>query len=172
MDEFYWYDKIAAFRAASGKKSAHEKSLDAIREKNNGVLPNDLYHKTNAELAEILRDLTGKWVQPRTSKETLVKRIQRATGTGEGGKGKKRALPFGDENAASSGCNGISVGGTRDVLAEVNRKRLKTASAEALADKYTHAKLQKMWMDTFGSLQGYPFRSSKVTILQKMQRKA
>ena len=61
--------------------SNYDKSLEAIKEKNGGVLPSDLYLQTNAQLAQILYDLTGdiKHKCRSASKETLVKRIEKLT---------------------------------------------------------------------------------------------
>lgn len=62
--------------------SNYERSLEKIKEKNGGTLPSELYLKTNAELGQILYNLTGdiKHTAGRSaSKEILVKRIQRLT---------------------------------------------------------------------------------------------
>lgn len=53
----------------------HERSLEAIKEKNGGVLPSALYHRSNAQLGTILYNLTGDFkykCQLRVSKESLV----------------------------------------------------------------------------------------------------
>ena len=59
----------------------YEKSLESIKAKNGGVLPSDLYLQTNAQLSQILYDLTGdiKHKCRPASKETLVKRIEKLT---------------------------------------------------------------------------------------------
>ena len=62
--------------------SNYEKSLEAIKSKHGGVLPSDLFLQTNAQLGQILFDLTGdiKYkMAARVSKETLVARIQKLT---------------------------------------------------------------------------------------------
>ena len=64
----------------------YERSLEAIRVKNGGVLPSGLYMKTNAELGKILYNLTGdfKYKCPmRVSKESLVKKIEKLTAVKE-----------------------------------------------------------------------------------------
>jgi hypothetical protein len=54
-------------------------SLESIKERNGGELPSDVYLMTNNKLSEMLHDLTGNLPAPRTSKEILVKRLERAT---------------------------------------------------------------------------------------------
>jgi hypothetical protein len=64
----------------------YERSLEAIRIKNGGILPSGLYMKTNAELGKILYNLTGdfKYKCPmRVSKESLVKKIEKLTAVKE-----------------------------------------------------------------------------------------
>ncbi|CAK9001556.1 DEAD-box ATP-dependent RNA helicase 25 [Durusdinium trenchii] len=57
----------------------HEMALERIKEQHGGTLPSDLYHQTNHELMKMVEDLTGTRPGPRTSKATLVNRIERAT---------------------------------------------------------------------------------------------
>jgi hypothetical protein len=62
--------------------SNYEKSIEAIKAKNGGQLPSDLYNLTNAQLGQMLYNLTGniKHKMPaRVSKESLVKRIEKLT---------------------------------------------------------------------------------------------
>ena len=59
--------------------SNYEKAIERIKEENGGVLPSDLYLKTNEQLTKLLYDLSGKFAPPRTSKKILVARIEKLT---------------------------------------------------------------------------------------------
>ena len=55
----------------------YEKSIEAIKAKHGGVLPSDLYLRTNAELSKLVFDLTGKQPSGTASKTSLVTRIEK-----------------------------------------------------------------------------------------------
>ena len=78
----------------------HEMALERIKEQHGGTLPSDLYHQTNHELMKMVEDLTGTRPGPRTSKATLVNRIERATL----GDKRKSATAHISERPAKRGC--------------------------------------------------------------------
>lgn len=84
----------------------YARAQEAIKAKNGGELPSDLYTQTNAELGKILYGMTGeiKHMTRPASKEALVKRIQKLKKKAApppppgGAVGKKRKMGDNDHN--------------------------------------------------------------------------
>ena len=80
----------------------YEKSIEAIKAKHGGVLPSDLYLRTNAELSKLVFDLTGKQPSGTASKTSLVTRIEKHEAKiAAAGAKRKAADDSGKENGAA-----------------------------------------------------------------------
>ncbi|CAE7225922.1 hypothetical protein AK812_SmicGene8892 [Symbiodinium microadriaticum] len=114
---------------------------------------------TNAELGKMVEDLTGRRPPPRTSKTTLVSRIERASL----GDMRKSSSAQVSEKAPKRGCRAsISKG----QLAQM-RSVLKS-EAPSLALRHSHKDLEKMW-NRMGMIAMYPKMTGKETLISRMK---
>mmetsp|Transcript_20119 Transcript_20119/g.27726 ORF Transcript_20119/g.27726 Transcript_20119/m.27726 type:complete len:175 (-) Transcript_20119:27-551(-) len=157
----------------------YERALDAIKAKNGGVLPSDLYVKTNAELGKILYNLTGDskyTMNQRVSKESLVKRIQKLTEKTISPKvssmnavsGVKRTRDDDEENTPKP----VKV--PRNVLRNITEvqfvqmKRILSITPGQL-DFMKHEKdLRPLWADV-GMTSKYPAMTGKEKVMERLK---
>ncbi|CAE7342115.1 unnamed protein product [Symbiodinium sp. CCMP2592] len=116
-------------------------------------------HWTNAELGKMVEDLTGRRPPPRTSKTTLVSRIERAS-LGDMRKSKTAQVC---EKAPKRGCRATI---SKGQLAQM-RSVLKS-EASALALRHSHKDLEKMW-NRMGMIAMYPKMTGKETVISRMK---
>jgi len=154
-------------------------SLESIKERNGGELPSDVYLMTNNKLSEMLYDLTGKLPAPRTSKEILVKRLERATqkSTSTSTKspapvtaGKRKNCESANVSAAPSKKPKIKRGCIDSPTAAqvLEMKRVVKLSVEDMACRYKHRELSEIWYK-MGVISQFPQRSGKETVVQKLR---
>ena len=142
-------------------------AIARIAEKNGGDLPSDLYLQTNAELAKLVYDLSGKQPSRTASKESLVKRVERLTAKQQDQLGKRKTDD--KENGTAGKKRKTGAEATPGQMAEM--KRVLSASAEDLESRSTHAELQKIW-NRMGYTAQYPHRSSKASVISRLQKYA
>eukprot|EP00438_Fugacium_kawagutii_P000190 Skav205011 [mRNA] locus=scaffold2134:89208:95808:- [translate_table: standard] len=115
--------------------------------------------RTNAELGKMVEDLTGRRPPPRTSKATLVNRIERASL----GNARKSSTAQLSEKAPKRGCRATI---SKGQLAQM-RSVLKSDVA-SLALRHTHKDLEKMW-NRMGMTSMYPKMTGDLALkLEKM----
>ena len=144
----------------------YQKSIEKIKEENGGKLPSDLYLQTNEQLTNLLRDLTGKFAPPRTSKKVLVARIERYTNASQESSitGKRKI----DMDVNSS----IPKKTKRGCLPELSAgqiSEMRRVLSNNNMESYTHRELFPIWT-RMGVTSQYPGRDSKSNIIEKMRQ--
>lgn len=123
------------------------------------MLPSDLYLHTNEQLSSIYEGLTGKVAPPRTSKATLVARIERNSGGATKGISKTKA-------AIKPAKRGLLPTLSSTQLAEM--KRVLKAPAADFELRHSHSELAKIWA-RMGMKAQYPHRSSKELVVGRLR---
>lgn len=134
-------------------------AIQAAKEKNGGELPSDLYLHTNQQLADILYGLSGKFTPPRTSKATLVARIERLSG------GATKAISK-TKSVTNQKSRGVPSELSATQVAEM--KRILRGTAADVECQYSHSKLMPIWT-RMGMKAQYPHRSSKASVVERMR---
>lgn len=120
---------------------------------------------TNAELSDMIYDLSGKLPAPRTSKVTLVKRLERLQ--------QKNVVPAVKTTVAGKsvtkkpskrGC--LPVVSTKQAA---EMRRMLICDADTMASRHTGKELYAMW-HKMGVTSLYPPRDSKKNIIDKMKK--
>ena len=166
--------------------SNYEKAITAIKDKNGGKLPSDLYLKTNAELGKILYGLTGdiKHTFPaRVSKETLVKRVIKLTHAptmGVSHSAVNPAPPVGSKRSLSEGENDVNKENIvkakkpRNVLLSLSQlqivemKRICAITHDALQFMKHEKDLNPLWLSV-GMTSKYPHMTGKEKVMERMK---
>lgn len=157
------------------------KAIERLKAKHGGELPSDLYLRTNADLAALVRDLTGKLPSSTASKQSLIQRIERHNAKAAAAEAAART-PVG----GSSGAGGVKRGADGvPAAAGVPAKKAKSSSLSAGAtaearrvlarpaaeweERTTHAELEKTWRQ-IGMTAQYPRRSSKALVIGRLRK--
>lgn len=155
----------------------YERSLEAIKAKNGGEVPSDLYFKTIAELSKILFDLTGDFkykIPQRVAKESLVKRIERLTANEKCVIGVKRKLPNESAQEDSSVPIKTAVKIPRNVLQDVTAvqivqmKRVMAITPDRLLGLKHEKDLRPLWLQ-IGMTSKYPNMTGKDKIMERLK---
>mmetsp|Transcript_11612 Transcript_11612/g.15798 ORF Transcript_11612/g.15798 Transcript_11612/m.15798 type:complete len:172 (+) Transcript_11612:64-579(+) len=154
------------------KLTNYMQALDNNKEQNGGILPSDLYLKTNQQLSEILYDLTGKFPASRTSKTLLVQRIEQQT---QGNSNKENIEPNAGKrkNHYDSETQAPAKKSKRGCLTlltpsqVVEMQRVMKMGASALAARYKCTQLFQIW-HAMGVMANCPGRSSKENVAIKL----
>ena len=108
------------------------KAIERIKADHGGELPSDLYLRTNADLAALVRDLTGKLPSGTASKASLVQRIERHNAKAAAVQAAARTPISG--GGGSAGAGGVKRGAPATVGASVKKAKTSSLSAGATAE--------------------------------------
>eukprot|EP00039_Didymoeca_costata_P030186 m.28275 g.28275 ORF g.28275 m.28275 type:complete len:165 (-) comp7987_c0_seq1:148-642(-) len=147
--------------------SNYERSLSRIKEENGGELPSELYLKTNAQLSDMIQDMSGKRPGPQTSKKVLVKRLEKLLEKKGVNTKKRKADEEGSSPVTTKKAKGSSSSFSLSQIAEM--KRVLSMDADTMASRYKHRELYTIW-NNMGYKAQFPDRSSKATVVEKMRK--
>lgn len=175
-----------------------KEAVERIKEKNGGVLPSELYLMTNEELIKMVTDLTGKAPSARTSKTTLVQKIEKLTGSDT----KKSSTKKGDSEEVTSSkkrkmSEKVDSDSDSEPIVETKKKQSKKKEIESkkpprgclptltstqraemkrvlahdeeeMEKNHTHKDLTSMWK-RIGLTSRYPHMSPKSTVVTRLR---
>jgi hypothetical protein len=163
--------------------SNYARSINAIKEKNGGSLPSDLYLQTNAQLGKILYDMTGdiKHMAGRTSKEALVKRIEKlvlkstpSVDKSAGSKRKKNDESFDSIESVAPPTKIQSVKKPRNCLPTlspiqiVQMKRVLAMDSDQVQTLQHEKDLRPLW-SSIGMTAQYPRMTGKEKVMDRLK---
>jgi hypothetical protein len=144
---------------------AQLRAIEAAKARHGGTLPSDLYLRTNEQLTQMLHSLTGKFTPPRTSKETLIARIERHSGTGVS-KGIKKKSGLTEPRPVKQAKRGLLP--TLSATQIVEMQGILTASAAETESRCAHSQLMPIWT-RIGVKAQYPRRSAKSLVVNRLR---
>ena len=156
--------------------SNYERAQAAIKAKNGGELPSDLYLQTNAELGKILYGMTGdiKHTCRPASKEALVKRIQKlvAKSSTPSTSGTKRKLDESIEDPPAAKEKAVKV--PRNCLASLSHtqvaqmRRVISLSQPQVLMLQHDKDLRPLW-SSIGMKAMYPNMTGKEKVMERLK---
>ena len=157
----------------------YERILEAIKAKNGGEIPSDLYLKTIRELKDLLVAIGGYSVPLSGSKEVLVKRLQRLNGLSNnpslvGVKRTADAVMENKEEGENKRPNISAAAAPAPAIAKTTTCNLSQGQivefrrVMRLRDE-THSTLRPLWYK-IGMSSLYPQRSGKELVIARMKK--
>ena len=152
--------------------SNYEKAQKAIKAKHGGELPSDLYLQTNAQLSQMLYDLTGdiKHICRPAAKEALVKRVLKLTNQAPLSKatGQKRKL---DSDAPDEARLVKVPKNCLEALSQTQiaqMKRIMALTDDQIQGLQHEKDLRPLW-SSVGMTAVYPNMTGKVKVVEKLK---
>jgi hypothetical protein len=145
----------------------YERSLEAIKAKNGGELPSDLYMKTIRELKDLLISLGGYGVSLSGSKEALVKRLQRLQGlpTKAPAENRENTRPA---NAGAAAPAPSAIAAKPTTTCHLSQGQIVELRRVMRLTDETHSTLRPLWYKV-GMTSLYPHRSGKDLVIGRMK---